>query len=147
MIFRCPLIYESSGTKCPLHGLPWSYFSSTAHALFIGHDATINTGYTYKVISLDPERGLELRTSEFVANRSAIWAIILCLNGKVWYCCFVKVFKYFFRSYTYAKNNFWFIRANSYQLSFVNEFITCYLKLLLKLDASTFIYKYILARK
>ena len=44
-------------------------------AWFNGHDATINTGYTYKVISLDPERGLELRTSEFVANRSAICII------------------------------------------------------------------------
>ena len=40
--------------------------------LFIGHDVTINAGYTYKVISSDPERGLELGTSEIVADRSAI---------------------------------------------------------------------------
>ena len=39
------------------------------HQLFIGHDAT---GYTHKAISLDPKRGHELGTSEFVANRSAI---------------------------------------------------------------------------
>ena len=39
--------------------------------LKIGHDVTINTGYTYKVISLDPERGLKLGTFEFVADSSA----------------------------------------------------------------------------
>ena len=32
------------------------------------------------MISLDPEQGLELGTSEFVVNRSAIWAIMF-ING------------------------------------------------------------------
>ena len=49
-----------------------SEWTTMLYSSFIGHDATINTVYTYKVISLNPERGLELGTSEFVANRSAI---------------------------------------------------------------------------
>ena len=40
------------------HQLSYMKLYNTQHA-FIGHDTTINMGYTYKAISLDPEWGFE----------------------------------------------------------------------------------------
>ena len=44
------------------------------HVIFIGHDATINTGCTYKVISYGV--GIWTRVRWLQSNRSTIWAII-----------------------------------------------------------------------
>ena len=45
--------------------------------LFIGHDATNNTGCTYKVISYGAGAGIWTRVRRVQSNRSTIWAIIL----------------------------------------------------------------------
>ena len=45
--------------------------------LFIGHDATINTDCTYKVISYGARAGIWTRVRRVQSNRSTIWAIIL----------------------------------------------------------------------
>ena len=44
--------------------------------LFIGHDATINTGCTYKVISYGAGAGIWTRVCRVQSNHSTIWAII-----------------------------------------------------------------------
>ena len=46
------------------------------HVLYIGHDATINTGCTFKVISYGARAGIWTRVRQVQGNCSAIWAFI-----------------------------------------------------------------------